>query len=91
MEVRWSALTAQDLDRIYRRIARDNPSAAKSVIKTLYDGCAGLRDFPERGRDGRMNRRREFVFPKLPYIAVYRITKHAVEISRIYHTAQDWP
>jgi plasmid stabilization system protein ParE len=27
----------------------------------------------------------------LPYIAVYRVTEHAVEISRIFHGAQDWP
>jgi plasmid stabilization system protein ParE len=26
-----------------------------------------------------------------PYIVVYQVTEHAVEISRIYHGAQDWP
>jgi len=34
--------------------------------------------------------RRELLFPPLPYIAVYQV-KDAVEISRIYHGAQDWP
>jgi plasmid stabilization system protein ParE len=33
--------------------------------------------------------RRELVFR--PYIAVYQIREHTVEISRVYHGAQDWP
>jgi plasmid stabilization system protein ParE len=38
-----------------------------------------------------MNGRRELVFSPLPYIGVYRVTEQAVEISRIFHGAQDWP
>jgi plasmid stabilization system protein ParE len=38
-----------------------------------------------------MRGRRELVFSPLPYIAVYRIRLDAVEIIRIYHSAQDWP
>lgn len=54
----------------------------------MYDGCEALKDFPHRGRPGRMSGRRELVFS--PYIAVYQVKEHAVEISRIYHGAQDW-
>lgn len=53
------------------------------------DGCASLSHFPHRGRPGRMSGRRELVFS--PYIAVYQVKERAVEISRIYHGAQDWP
>jgi plasmid stabilization system protein ParE len=35
--------------------------------------------------------RRELIFPPLPYIVVYLITSDVVEISRIFHGAQDWP
>jgi plasmid stabilization system protein ParE len=38
-----------------------------------------------------MQGRRELVFAPLPYIAVYQVKKYAVELSRIYHGAQDWP
>jgi len=31
------------------------------------------------------------VFFPLPYIVVYQVTQQAVEISRIFHGAQDWP
>jgi len=35
--------------------------------------------------------RRELGFPPLPYIVIYRVTDNGVEISRIFHGAQDWP
>jgi addiction module RelE/StbE family toxin len=89
MQVRWSPLAAEDLERIFRRIEKDNPTAAREVVQAIYDGCAALKNFPLRGRPGRMSERRELVFA--PYIAVYQVKKHAVEISRIYHGAQDWP
>jgi toxin ParE1/3/4 len=92
MQVRWSAPAVEDLERICERIERDNPEAARRVARTVYDGCAGLKDFPRLGRtSSRMPGRRELVFSPLPYIVVYRVTEHAVEISRIFHGAQDWP
>jgi toxin ParE1/3/4 len=69
MEVRWSTLAAEDLERIFQCIAKDNPTAARETVKAIYDACAALRDFPHRGRAGRMSGRRELVFS--PYIAVY--------------------
>ena len=73
-------------------IARDNPEAAQRVARTIYDGCASLKDFPNLGRASRrMSGRRELTFAPLPYIVVYQVTPNAVEISRIFHAAQDWP
>jgi plasmid stabilization system protein ParE len=83
---------AEELERICERIERDNPEAARRVARAIYDGCAGLKDFPHLGRaSGRMAGRRELVFSPLPYIAVYQVTEDAVEISHIFHGAQDWP
>jgi plasmid stabilization system protein ParE len=92
MEVRWSLPAAADLERICERIERHNPEAARRVAKIVYDGCTRLKDFPHLGRaSSRMNARRELVFSGLPYIVVYQVKEHAVEISRIFHGAQDWP
>lgn len=92
MEIRWSLPAAEDLERICRRIERDNPEAATRVAKTIYNSCAQLRDFPNLGRASRrMSGRRELTFPPTPYIAVYQIRRDIVEISRIFHAAQDWP
>jgi plasmid stabilization system protein ParE len=92
MEVRWSLPAAEDLERICERIEPDNPEAARRVARTVYDGCARLKDFPHLGRSSsRMTGRRELAFPPLSYIAVYQVADEAVEIMRIFHGAQDWP
>lgn len=83
---------ADDLERICERIERDSPEAARRVAQTIYGGCERLKDFPYIGRaSSRVAGRRELVFPPLPYIVVYAVTEGAVEISRIYHGAQNWP
>ena len=91
MEVRWSPQAFEDLERIFKRIQKDKPAAAHEVIQTTYDGCTALKSFPNRGRIGRIEGRRELVFPPLPFIVVYQVKAEAVEISRVYHAAQDWP
>jgi plasmid stabilization system protein ParE len=53
MEVRWSLPAAEDFERICEWIARDNPEAAQRVARTIYDGCASLKDFPNLGRASR--------------------------------------
>jgi toxin ParE1/3/4 len=91
MRLRWTSPAANDLYNVVQRIRKDKPSAATDVAKILYDGCGSLKDFPRRGRDGRIEGTRELVFADLPYIVVYRIQDQFVEILRIYHGAQDWP
>jgi addiction module RelE/StbE family toxin len=92
MQIRWSSLAAEDLERICERIERDNPDAARRVARTIYERCASLQAFPNRGRSSiRIAGRRELVFPPLPYIVVYQVTQGTVEISRVFHGAQDWP
>jgi len=92
MEVRWSPRAAEDLERICERIERDNPEAARRVARSIYDGCDRLKEFPSLGRASRrLAGRRELTFAPVPYIVVYQIKPTAVEISRIFHAAQDWP
>jgi len=89
MRLRWTAPAAQDLYRIIRYIRRDNPTAAREVAKTIYDGCESLIHSPHRGRRGKQTGTRELVFSPLPYIAVYRVAEDIVEILHIWHGAQD--
>jgi toxin ParE1/3/4 len=91
MELRWSLPAAEDLERICEGIEIDNPQAACRVARTVYEGCARLKNFPELGRAStRMPGRRELIFAPLPYIVIYEVREHAIEISRIFHGAQDW-
>lgn len=79
-QVRWSWPAAEDLERICDE--RDNPEVARRV-----EGAG----FPPHWPPSRVAGRRELVFSPLPYIVVYRVTEQSVEISRIFHGAQDWP
>ncbi len=91
MYVFWTTSAAADLKYITRRIRKDNPTAARNVAKRIFDAGNSLDTLSQRGREGRITGTRELVFPGWPYILVYQITEHAVEILRIYHGAQDWP
>ena len=42
MEIRWSPRAYEDLERVFERIQKDNPTAARDVIKKLYDRPARL-------------------------------------------------
>ena len=91
MQVRWSMPAAEDLERICEWIEQDNPDAARRIARTIYDECARLKDFPNLGRASRrVSGRFELTFAPLPYIVVYQIKSDTVEISRIFHGAQDW-
>lgn len=90
MRVRWTTDAANDLERICDYVAETSPDAARRVAKTIVEGVASLHTFPSRGRPGRVEGTREFLFAPLPFVAVYEV--HAeVQILRILHGAQQWP
>ncbi len=73
MRVRWTTNASNDLARIVERIREDNAEAAHRVARTVYQGVAALRTFPNRGRIGLVPDTRELVFAPWPYIVVYEI------------------
>jgi plasmid stabilization system protein ParE len=83
---------AEELERICERIECDNPEAARRVARAIYDGCARLKELsvPWTPQQPHCRPAGTGVSP-LPYIAVYQVTENAVEISHIFHGAQDWP
>jgi len=91
MRVRWTPTAADDLAQIVEHITRDNREAARRVAKAIVEGIDGLKDFPRRGRAGRVENTREIVFLPWPYIAVYEIVQDQIRVLRIRHAAQNWP
>ena len=65
--------------------------AASPLIHACPPDAGAVRASRLIANFSRMKGRRELVLPSLPYIAVYRVKEQVVEISRIYHGAQDWP
>jgi len=90
MRVRWTTESADDLQRICDYIAETSPGSAERVARTIVEGIASLRTFPNRGRPGRVVGTREFVFAPLPFVAVYDVHEE-VHVLRILHGSQQWP
>ena len=62
MRVRWTTDAAEDLERICDYVAESSPDAASRIATTIVEGVASLHTFPNRGRPGRVEGTREFVF-----------------------------
>jgi toxin ParE1/3/4 len=89
-EVIWTLRAESDLDLIAEYIAKDNPEAAARIVRVVCENAALLVDFPNRGRQGRVENTRE-----LPtgtrYMISYRISGDAVWIVSIFDSARDDP
>ena len=68
-----------------------HPRYRQPTMRKLYEVLCALKQWPQRGRIGREEGTPELLFSPLPYVAVYGVTEHSVEVLRIYHTAQDRP
>lgn len=87
-ELFWTRLALNDVERIFRYIARDNLEASKKTIFKIEKSTESLAFHPFVGREGRKKGTRELVIVKKPYIVVYRLRENRVEILRVLHGAQ---
>ncbi len=90
MAVRWAPQAIDDIARITRYIAVENPVAAIRVAEEILLAGDSLQIFPRRGRRSALVGRRELVALR-PYVIVYRLLADGdVDILRVWHAAQDW-
>jgi toxin ParE1/3/4 len=91
VKLEWSSFAQADRDDIFDYIADDNPRAAVRVDRLIEEAIAGLLEFPDMGRIGRIEGTRELVISRTPYLVVYRHAEGTVLILRLLHGAQRWP
>ena len=91
MQLRWTPAAVADLQHISDYLREHHPRYRQPTIRKLYGAVLALKKWPHRGRIGREEGTREFLFAPLPYVVVYRLTGRSIEVLRIYHTAQDRP
>jgi len=72
MRLVFDDLALADLEGIYHWIAQDSPQAAKAVVERIFASLELLTSFPFMGRPGREEGTREWVVPRLPYVAGVR-------------------
>jgi toxin ParE1/3/4 len=91
MQVKWLRAALQELDAEAEYIARDNPSAAARIVRTIAAAVDRLAEHLAVGRPGRVIGTRELVVPNAPYIVPYRVRGNFVEILHVFHGARKWP
>lgn len=89
--IRWATQAADDLNGIAEYLREHHPSYLPSTIEKLYNAARSLKQFPNRGRSGKLAGTCELVLTPLPYIVVYSVEPELVNILRIMHTSPDWP
>jgi len=95
VQLKWTDLADNDLEKIEAHITQDNnPIVAIDVVMNIIDSVhLILADHPRAGRQGRLKNTRELVVDGLPFIVIYRerVGTNCVEILRVLHDAQQWP
>lgn len=73
--------------------SRDDPAAARAVVRRIHDAVDNLKANPALGRPGRIQGTRELVVPGTPYIVPYRVRPrlNRVEVLRVFHASRRLP
>lgn len=90
-KVSWLGEALADLRGIKDHIGRDNPAAARRVVKAIKDGVDMLKDHPAIGRPGRLVGTRELVVRDYSFIVAYRQAESTIDILAVVHTSRRWP
>jgi len=91
LKLRWSTAAANDLEEISSYLHINHPSFALDTIQRIYRSAKSLKQFPEKGRPGKLEGTRELVLSPLPYLIVYSASTDFVQVLRIIHGAQERP
>lgn len=93
MRISWLRNALKNLEDEASYIARDNPLAARDIVRRIHRVVAMLADNPSLGHPGRVAGTRELVVPGTHYIIPYRVRPNPrqVEILRVFHVARKLP
>ena len=91
MRIVWTEPALRDLGAARAYIALDNPAAALEQIRYVLASAEILTRFPQSGRPGRQAGTRELVVNRTPFIIVYRLADHSLDLLRVLHGRQRWP
>jgi toxin ParE1/3/4 len=88
MIIRYKPRALKDLESIHNYIARDNPVAAKAVIRRIVRSIERLMILPLSGRRGVVPGTRILAVPGLPYVVIHRVHEDVVDIVAVIHSAR---
>jgi toxin ParE1/3/4 len=80
-----------DRRAIFDCLESRDPGAAVDMDKAIQVAVHNLRNFPNMGRQGRVDGTRELVVVGTPFIVAYVVLPDRVQLLRVLHAAQEWP
>jgi len=97
LAILYSIRAQKDIDEIWDYNAKTYASAAHAngYVDFLKGEIRKLASEPEKGKVVASNPKFRYLLMKWStngygHIAVYRVTKAAIRISRVFHTSRDW-
>ena len=91
MRVKWLRKALRNLDEEATYIAADNLTAARVVVRRVFESVEQLAQQPNIGRPGRVPGTRELIVRNTRYIVPYRVRGDVVEILRVFHASRRIP
>lgn len=91
MIVRYTWLALADLEQARAYTALGRPRAAEEMVARIREGMEGLRQFPERGRPGRVPGTRELVVLRTPFVVPHRVAGQEFQVLAVLHGKRAWP
>jgi toxin ParE1/3/4 len=91
MSIVWLPIAVQDIIHIRTYIADHDPQSASKIAQRIDQAISHLAVMPNMGRPGRLFGTRELAISGTPFLAVYRVQNHRIEILRILHGRQPFP
>ena len=89
MTAEWSEQARQDLLAIFRYVAKDNPDAARRLLKRLRGTEENVFAHPFPGRvapEFEVANMRECILP--PYRVIYQVQREAILFLTVIHSRQ---
>lgn len=91
MRVIWSAASVRHLQEAVEYLQGESTRGATTTRRRILETARRIGQMPFSGREGRIEGTREAVVPRTPYVVVYRVSAHTVEVLGIWHAARFWP
>ena len=93
MEIKWLRKALLNLNQEAEYLAKDDPHAARLVVRRIYHTVSLLKDNPSLGRPGRIPGTHELIIPNTRYIVPYRVRPRLqqIDILRVFHASRRLP
>lgn len=84
----WSQKATQELIRILEFYSLEaSEMIADDAYSTIQQATQLIQSHPLQYREGKMKGTREYVVKRFPYVVVYRVRSHKIQILRVLHQA----